>query len=106
MRTWEHHCAAYVPCRPLDDGCPCMTCRRYTRAFLHNLVAKGIPHAAILVTYHNVAYTQRLTRQIRAAITEQRFPQFVQAFVARHFPDGDVPCWVVDALQEAGIDVK
>lgn len=82
-----------------------MTCQRYSRAFLHNLVAKGIPHAAILVSYHNVAYTQRLTRQIRTAIEEQRFTLFVQAFVARQFPDGDVPGWVVDALLEAGITI-
>ncbi len=82
-----------------------MTCQRYSRAFLHNLVAKGIPHAAMLVTYHNIAYTQRLTAQIRAAIVEQRFPEFVQAFIGRHFPSGDVPGWVVDALREAGIHV-
>ena len=82
-----------------------MTCQKYSRAFLHNLVAKGIPHAAMLVSYHNIAYTQRLTAEIRAAITQQRFPQYVQAFVAGHFPSGDVPHWVVDALQEAGIHV-
>ena len=80
-----------------------MTCQKYSRAFLHNLVAKGIPHAAMLVSYHNIAYTQCLTAQIRAAITEQCFPQLVQAFVAGHFPEGDVPRWVIDALKEAGI---
>ena len=35
-----------------------MTCKTYSRAFLHNLVAKGLPFASHLVTYHNVAYTQ------------------------------------------------
>ena len=45
-------------CRPLDPGCSCMTCKTYSRAFLHNLVAKGLPFASHLVTYHNVAYTQ------------------------------------------------
>ena len=37
-----------------------MTCKTYSRAFLHNLVAKGLPFASHLVTYHNVAYTQVL----------------------------------------------
>ena len=44
--------------RPLEPSCTCMTCRTYSRAFLHNLVAKGLPFASHLVTYHNVAYTQ------------------------------------------------
>jgi tRNA-guanine family transglycosylase len=44
--------------RPIDESCDCMACRLYSRAYLHNLVARGVPSAAILVTYHNVAYTQ------------------------------------------------
>ncbi len=93
-------------CRPLDKDCPCMTCKKYTRALLHNLVAKGIPFAAMLVSLHNVAYTQRLTQQIRDAISQQRFPEFVQKFVRGHFPAGtEVPQWVFDALAECGISV-
>jgi tRNA-guanine family transglycosylase len=45
-----------------------MACKRYTRAYFHNLVTKGIATAAILVTYHNVAYMQNLTRRMRVAI--------------------------------------
>ncbi len=33
-----------------------MVCRRYTRAFLHPLAAKGLAFAANLITYHNIAY--------------------------------------------------
>lgn len=43
--------------RPLDEECGCMVCRRYTRAFLHPLAAKGLPFAANLISYHNIAYT-------------------------------------------------
>lgn len=43
---------------PIDAACGCMTCRNYSRAYLHNLVQRGVPSAAVLVTYHNVAYTQ------------------------------------------------
>lgn len=93
-------------CRPVDEDCTCMTCKNYTRAFLHNLVAKGIPFAAILVSLHNIAYTQRLTQQIRDAITEQRFPDFVKGFVRGHYPAGTcVPQWVRDALAECSIEV-
>lgn len=82
-----------------------MTCKSYTRAFLHNLVAKGIPFAAMLVTYHNIAYTQSLTKQIRDAIREQRFPEFVQDFVRKQYPADNIPDWVKNALDEAGIHV-
>ena len=82
-----------------------MTCRKYTRAFLHNLVGKGIPFAAMLMTYHNIAYTQQLTRRIRAAIMEQRFPAFVRDFVHQQHPNGDIPAWVTEALGEVGIDL-
>ena len=63
-----------------------MTCKRYTRAFLQGLVARDLPFAAHLVTYHNIAYMQRLGREIRAAITQQRFPAYVRDFVHRHHP--------------------
>ena len=92
--------------RPLDETCACMTCKKVSRAYLHNLVGKGIPFAAVLMTYHNIAYTQRLTKQIRGAIMEQRFPAFVRDFVHKHYPAGDMPVWVIECLSEVGIDVR
>ncbi|KAK9853112.1 hypothetical protein WJX84_002118 [Apatococcus fuscideae] len=89
--------------RPIDDTCSCMTCQRYTRAFLQGLVARDLPFAAHLVTYHNIAYMQRLGRDMRAAIAEQRFPAFVRGFVHQHHPEGDAPAWICRALDAAGI---
>ena len=63
-----------------------MTCKTYTRAYLHNLVAKGLPFAAHLISYHNIAYTQTLTKTIREAIIAQQFPAFVHGLVKRHYP--------------------
>ena len=73
-------------CRPLEPTCECMTCKSYSRSFLHNLVARGLPFASHLVSYHNVAYTQTLTRRMRAAIQHGSFPEFVRDFVRRHYP--------------------
>ncbi|KAL4457743.1 hypothetical protein ABPG75_012608 [Micractinium tetrahymenae] len=91
--------------RPLDEECGCMVCRRYTRAFLHPLAAKGLAFAANLITYHNIAYMMRLSAQIRQAIKEGRYPEFVRQFVARQFPKGDIPDWVRDGCQLAGISL-
>ena len=62
-----------------------MTCQKYTRSFLHNLAARGLPFASTLVTYHNVAYTQALTRRMRTALEGGSFPDFVRGFVRGHF---------------------
>lgn len=101
-----HRQSLAMACRPLDESCGCMTCKKVTRAYLHNLVGKGIPFAAVLMTYHNIAYTQRLTKQIREAITGQRFPAFVRDFVHKQHPNGDIPVWVIESLTEVGINVR
>lgn len=49
---------------------------------------------------------QGLARRLRAAIKEQRLPEFVRGYVAGMFPAGDVPQWVVDALDFAGISLE
>lgn len=49
---------------------------------------------------------QGLTRRLRAAIKEQQLPDFVRSYVAGMFPGGDVPQWVVDALDFAGISLE
>ncbi|KAK9804020.1 hypothetical protein WJX73_002483 [Symbiochloris irregularis] len=89
--------------RPLDEDCDCLTCQRYSRAYLHNLVTKGLPFASHLMSLHNIAHTQALTASIRQAIKEQRFPDFVHNFVRVRYPQGDIPGWVSIALEGAGI---
>ena len=46
---------------------------------------------------------QGLTRRLRAAIKEQRLPEWVRSYIRGLFPKRDVPQWVVDALDVAGI---
>eukprot|EP00775_Hariotina_reticulata_P007805 gene7805-8002_t len=81
--------------RPIDENCSCTTCQQYTRSYLHHTVTRGVPSASVLVTYHNVAYMQ-----------EQRLPEFTRSYLKGMFPAGDVPQWVVDALDVAGISLK
>ena len=45
-------------CRPIEEGCECLACKGVTRAFLHNVAAKGLPFASTLVSYHNISYMQ------------------------------------------------
>jgi len=91
--------------RPLDPSCACMVCKTYTRAYLHPLVHRNIGFAASLISYHNIAYTQRLTREIRSAIEQGTMHDFVRKAVALHFPNGDVPDWVQLACELAEISL-
>lgn len=66
--------------RPLDESCGCYTCRNYSRSYLRHLDKCGEILGARLNTIHNLYYYQQLMREIRAAIEENRFEEYVKAF--------------------------
>jgi queuine tRNA-ribosyltransferase len=59
--------------RPLDPGCACYTCRRFSRAYLRHLYVAGELLALRLNTIHNLHYYLDLMRQARAAIEAGTF---------------------------------
>ncbi len=58
---------------PLDAGCRCLTCSRWSRGYLRHLLGVGEPTAWRLVSIHNLAFVLDLMAEARAAIAEQRF---------------------------------
>jgi queuine tRNA-ribosyltransferase len=92
--------------QPIDETCPCQACSQgVSRARLHQLLKSSNTMAVQLLTQHNVTYMMGLVNRMRQAIMDQRFPSFVRMFVQQQFPKAadDVPQWVVDALEAAGI---
>ncbi len=73
--------------RPIDEQCGCYTCQHYSRAYLRHLDKCGEILGARLNTIHNLYYYQELMRDIRAAIAENRFEQFVNEFYALRSQD-------------------
>lgn len=69
--------------RPVDETCDCYTCRNYSRAYLRHLDKCREILGARLNTIHNLSYYQRLMREIRAAIEDDRFEDYVKDFYAR-----------------------
>ncbi len=53
---------------PLDPLCPCLTCRRYSRAYLRHLFVAGEYLSAVLNTLHNLTFYLDMMRKIRDAI--------------------------------------
>jgi queuine tRNA-ribosyltransferase len=66
-------------CRPLDPACDCPACVRHSRAYLHHLFKCAEMLGPMLLTWHNLAYYQRLMRGLRAAIVAGRLQDFAAA---------------------------
>ncbi|MDQ6899194.1 MAG: tRNA-guanine transglycosylase, partial [Candidatus Dormibacteraeota bacterium] len=61
--------------RPIEEGCPCSACRRFSRAYLNHLVRAKEILGLSLLTEHNLAFTNRLMRRIREAISAGRLAE-------------------------------
>ena len=66
--------------RPLDEQCGCYTCQHYSRSYLRHLDKCHEILGAELNTIHNLYYYQQLMREIRTALEEDRFDEFVTEF--------------------------
>jgi queuine tRNA-ribosyltransferase len=69
--------------RPLEEGCDCLTCGRYSRAYLRHLKGTGEISAQRLLSIHNLRYTMRLMAGVRTAIETGNFDAFVAERTAR-----------------------
>jgi queuine tRNA-ribosyltransferase len=67
--------------RPLDPECDCYTCRNFSRAYIRHLFQAGEILAPRLATLHSVTYFQRVMREARNAIMEDRFGAWKKTFL-------------------------
>ncbi len=67
---------------PLDATCTCYTCKNFSRAYLHHLDRSKEILGAQLNTMHNLHYYLDLMREMREAIEQDRFDEFVKEFTA------------------------
>ena len=67
---------------PIEEGCGCLTCSRYSRAYLRHLVRIGELSAHRLLSLHNLHYTLQLVDRARAAIEAGTFAAFREAVSA------------------------
>ncbi|MBP5299504.1 MAG: tRNA guanosine(34) transglycosylase Tgt [Lachnospiraceae bacterium] len=62
--------------RPIEEGCQCPTCQRYSRAYLRHLLrAKEMLGMRLCVT-HNLYFYNKMMEEIRDALDEDRFPEY------------------------------
>ena len=60
--------------RPLEEGCPCLACRRFSRAYIAHLFRAKELLAYRLATLHNLTFTLDFMARIRAAIAAGSLP--------------------------------
>ena len=61
--------------RPIQEGCRCLACRRFSRAYLAHLFRAGELLAYRLATCHNLTFTLDFMAGIRSALRDGTFPQ-------------------------------
>lgn len=65
---------------PIDAKCSCYTCANYSRAYINHLFKAEEMLGPILLSWHNIHYYQNLMSNIRNAIAEGRFADFINKF--------------------------
>jgi queuine tRNA-ribosyltransferase len=68
---------------PLESGCPCYTCRTFSRAYLHHLFLADEMLGPTLLSLHNVAFYGRLLAEVREAIRARRYADLCAVRLAR-----------------------
>ena len=62
--------------RPIEEGCECSACRRYSRAYIRHLHKSGEMLGLRLCVLHNLYFYNHLMQEIRDAIDEGRYASF------------------------------
>jgi len=60
--------------RPVQEGCPCPLCKRFSRAYLSHLFRAKEMLAYRLATCHNLTFTLDFMARIRSALRAGNFP--------------------------------
>ncbi len=73
--------------RPIEEGCGCPVCRRYSRAYLRHLFKAEEVLALRFGVLHNLWYYNRLMEEIRTALSEGSFEAFRREFYRQREKD-------------------
>ena len=69
---------------PIEDTCDCYTCKNFTKAYIRHLIVANETNAGRLLSIHNLRFLIRLTEEIRSAIKENRYEEYMNNFIKRY----------------------
>jgi queuine tRNA-ribosyltransferase len=73
--------------RPIDEDCECYTCRNFSRAYLHHLFRAKESLGGTLVTIHNIHFMNRLMKDIREGVKQDRLDAVEKEYVHESLKD-------------------
>ncbi|MBU9746235.1 tRNA guanosine(34) transglycosylase Tgt [Lachnospiraceae bacterium ASD3451] len=69
--------------RPLEEGCQCPACRRYSRAYIRHLLKAKEMLGMRLCVLHNLYFYNTMMAEIRDAIDTERYQEYKREKIAR-----------------------
>lgn len=69
--------------RPIEEGCQCPACRRYSRAYIRHLLKAKEMLGMRLCVLHNLYFYNTMMQEIRDALDEKRFAAYKKQKLAR-----------------------
>lgn len=75
---------------PIEEDCICYTCQHFSRAYLRHLILAKEMLAATLLSIHNLHTLIRLVKEIRQAIIDQKFDEFLNMYLEIQEPGSQV----------------
>ena len=76
--------------RPIDEGCGCPACTRYSRSYIRHLIKAKESLGMRLAVVHNLYFYNELIKKIREALDEGYYENFYQKYrvtLAERAPD-------------------
>jgi queuine tRNA-ribosyltransferase len=80
--------------RPLDEGCACPACTRFTRAYVRHLLNQQEILGLRLLSLHNLRFVIDLVAGARAAIARGELQAYKEEALARLQLSEEAPTWV------------
>lgn len=79
--TWDgimniHNAKYQTDDRPIEEGCQCPTCRKFSRAYVRHLLKAGEMLSQRLLVQHNLWFYNNLMVKIREALDQGTFTEF------------------------------
>ncbi|QNM06810.1 tRNA guanosine(34) transglycosylase Tgt [Qiania dongpingensis] len=69
--------------RPIEEGCGCPVCRRYSRAYIRHLLKAKEMLGMRFCVLHNLYFYNTMMKEIREAIEEHRFAEYKKEKLGR-----------------------
>ena len=82
------HARFAADARPLDPGCGCPACARYSRAYLRHLKLRGEMLGGVLMTLHNLLHYLDTMGRIRHAIASGALAELRAELARASAPNG------------------